>query len=74
MQAAEVREPDNLRAALGAVDSSMNRRVLSERKVVAARVVVDLVGTKQPARMPFTQHNDVVEEVAPDGADDALTR
>lgn len=40
--------------------------------MIAARVVIGLVPAEHPPGMPFIQNDDVIEDVATDGADDAL--
>ena len=64
METAEPSEcdtPDGLRR-------SMERGILVERKVRARPIVVGGVIRQQMAEVPFSQHHDMVEALAPDRA------
>ena len=47
----------------------MERRIFVERKVRAYLIVVAGVIRQQMAEVPFPQHHDMVEALAPDRAD-----
>ena len=52
----------------------MIRSVLLENEMKAVLVVPDLQLLKQPSRMTLTRHNDMIEEFAADGTDEATTK
>ena len=62
----------NHRASVGRLDSTRIGRVAVERLVTARIVIIGEVGTKQVRQVPFTENDDVVEEVAADRADKPL--
>ena len=66
---AENRQREDCRSAFRVVDFSEVGRVLAERQMGAGAVVIDSIGTEQLSRMLFPQDDDVVEHLAPEGAD-----
>ena len=72
VQSAQEREGDDATSALGSVNLSAFGCVLFEREVSSGFVVVALISAKQPPRVRFVEYDDLVEQLAPDGADRPL--
>src|SRR5512140_3451639 len=68
MEAAKDGTGDDARTVFGAADCAAVRRVLLEGEVRPRRVVVDGVPTQKCAGVALAEDDDVVCQIAPDGA------
>lgn len=71
METADLREGDDP-APIWTLNHAAVRRIASQGQVAAGAVVVCPVGPKDPAQVLRVEHDDVIEAVAPDRADDAF--
>jgi hypothetical protein len=58
--------------AASRLDGACHRSILAEREVSPRPLVVRDVGPKDPTKMPLIEHDDVVQTLAADRADDAF--
>lgn len=72
VEPAEDRQRDHRCSAFRLVDFSAVRCVLAEGQVGTGLVVVDAIGAEQAPGMSLVEDDDVVEQLSPDGADDAF--
>ena len=71
VQAADVRDLSD-RAASRRLHRPRSRRILVQREVRAPLVIVRKVLLEVAAQRPLVRHDDVIEALAPQGADQAL--
>jgi hypothetical protein len=55
--------------AANCLDRPRNRRILAQRQVRASLAVISLIRFEQVAQMPLAKHNDIVQAITPDRAD-----
>ncbi len=72
VEPAEDRQRDDCCSAFRLVDFSTVGCVLAEGQVGPGLVVVDAIGAEQAPSMSLVEDDDVVEQLSPDGADDAF--
>jgi hypothetical protein len=73
VQPAEVRDTDDgLADRVEEMHGPRNGSILGEGQMRARAIVMDPMGTKQAARVRLAQDDDVVEQVATNGANDVL--
>ena len=68
MQAADHRVCDDL-ASVRWVDGPRMRRVATKRLVATEPMVIGAEGVEQSEQMPLAEHYDVIEQLAPERAD-----